>query len=88
MAMTSIALRPIGPDDLEFLFRVYASTRAAEMAVVPWDEAQKEAFLRMQFAAQDSYYHANFPSAYALVYAKTTVSRTAATLCDKPTSRA
>jgi hypothetical protein len=33
------------------------------LAVVPWDAATKEAFLRMQFAAQDSYYHANFPSA-------------------------
>jgi GNAT superfamily N-acetyltransferase len=30
---------------------------------VPWDASQKEAFLRMQFAAQDRYYHATFPDA-------------------------
>ena len=44
-------LRPAGPPGVRLL------------AVVPWDAATKEAFLRMQFAAQDSYYHANFPSA-------------------------
>lgn len=56
-------LRPAGPGDAETLYRIYASTRAAELAAVPWDAAQKEAFLRMQFAAQDRYYHANFPAA-------------------------
>jgi ribosomal protein S18 acetylase RimI-like enzyme len=57
------ALRPAGPGDAELLYRIYASTREDELAVVPWDAAQKEAFLRMQFAAQDRYYHANFPDA-------------------------
>jgi ribosomal protein S18 acetylase RimI-like enzyme len=57
------ALRPAGPGDAELLYRIYASTREEELAVVPWDAAQKEAFLRMQFAAQDRYYHANFPDA-------------------------
>jgi GNAT superfamily N-acetyltransferase len=61
-------LRPAGPGDAELLYRIYASTRQDELAVVPWDAAQKEAFLRMQFAAQDRYYHANFPAAsYHLV---------------------
>ncbi len=61
-------LRPAGPGDAELLYRIYASTRQDELAVVPWDAAQKEAFLRMQFAAQDRYYHANFPAArYDLV---------------------
>jgi ribosomal protein S18 acetylase RimI-like enzyme len=35
---------------------------------VPWHASAKEAFLRMQFAAQDSYYRATFPTAnYDLV---------------------
>jgi GNAT superfamily N-acetyltransferase len=42
--------------------------------VVPWDAATKEAFLRMQFAGQDSYYHATFPSAsYDLIVSGTDV---------------
>ncbi|HWG24166.1 GNAT family N-acetyltransferase [Actinospica sp.] len=57
------ALRPAGPGDAELLYRIYASTRDDELAVVPWDAAQKEAFLRMQFDAQHRYYHANFPDA-------------------------
>jgi GNAT superfamily N-acetyltransferase len=57
------ALRPAGSGDAELLYRIYASTREDELAVVPWEPAQKEAFLRMQFAAQDRYYHATFPAA-------------------------
>ena len=56
-------LRPAGPDDAELLYRIYASTREDELAVVPWDAAAKEAFLRMQFAAQDTHYRAAFPDA-------------------------
>jgi len=58
-----ISLRAAGPGDAEVLYRIYASTREEELAVVPWDAPAKEAFLRMQFAAQDTYYHANFPQA-------------------------
>ena len=56
-------LRPADPGDGEMLYRIYASTREAELAVVPWDATAKEAFLRMQFAAQDGYYYATFPDA-------------------------
>jgi ribosomal protein S18 acetylase RimI-like enzyme len=56
-------LKPAGHDDAEMLYRIYASTRESELAVVPWDEAAKEAFLRMQFTAQDTYYRANWPQA-------------------------
>ena len=63
-------LRPAGPGDDETLYRIYASTREDELAVVPWDASAKEAFLRMQFAAQHSYYHATFPAAsYDLIVA-------------------
>jgi ribosomal protein S18 acetylase RimI-like enzyme len=56
-------LRPAGPDDAELLYRIYASTREDELAVVPWDALAKEAFLRMQFAAQNTHYRAAFPDA-------------------------
>jgi GNAT superfamily N-acetyltransferase len=56
-------LRPATPGDAELLYRIYASTREEELAVVPWNASAKEAFLRMQYAAQDSYYHATFPAA-------------------------
>ena len=56
-------LRPAGPDDAELLYRIYTSTREDELAVVPWDAPAKEAFLRMQFAAQDTHYRAAFPDA-------------------------
>ena len=38
-------LRAVEPGDREFLYRVYASTRTEELAVVPWHEADKDAFL-------------------------------------------
>ena len=57
------SLRPVVPEDREFLFQVYASTRTEELAVVPWTPEQKEAFLRMQFEAQDRYYRQQFPDA-------------------------
>lgn len=60
---SSITLRPMLPDDLEFLYEVYASTRAEELAVTGWDDAQKEQFLRMQFNAQHKYYQEQFPDA-------------------------
>lgn len=58
-----ISLRPIRPEDEEFLFEVYASTRHDELAALDWSEAQREAFLRMQFRAQQQSYLAQFPQA-------------------------
>lgn len=51
------------PEEEDFLFRVYASTRADEMALVPWTGEQKQSFLRMQFVAQWTDYHRNYPKA-------------------------
>jgi ribosomal protein S18 acetylase RimI-like enzyme len=59
----SITFRPIGPDDEAFLLKVYASTRVDELERVSWDETQREAFLRMQFAAQHHHYHQRYPDA-------------------------
>ncbi len=58
-----VVLRPIRAEDEAFLYRVYASTREHEMALVDWREAEKEAFLRMQFEAQHTYYRAQFKEA-------------------------
>ena len=54
--MTKVRLRPVTPEDEAFLYEVYKSTRAEEMALVPWDAAQREAFLKMQFSAQQTHY--------------------------------
>jgi GNAT superfamily N-acetyltransferase len=59
----NVALRPVKPGDEEFLYRVYASTRHEELAPVPWPEAHKKAFLRMQFDAQARYYQEHYTDA-------------------------
>ena len=46
-----------------FLFDVYASSRADELAPVPWTQEQKWAFLAQQFHAQDTDYHGRYPDA-------------------------
>ncbi|HSP63262.1 MAG TPA: GNAT family N-acetyltransferase, partial [Pyrinomonadaceae bacterium] len=58
-----IRLREARPDDRSFLLEVYATTRVAELSLVPWDDAQKQAFVEMQFQAQDSYYREKFSQA-------------------------
>jgi ribosomal protein S18 acetylase RimI-like enzyme len=58
-----VELRPVEPGDEDFLYRVYASTRAEELAVVPWDETQKNGFLRSQFEAQDRWYREHYTRA-------------------------
>jgi hypothetical protein len=57
------ALVSITKSDEQFLTELYASTRAAEMAIVPWNGEQKRAFLKMQFEAQDRYYRERYPNA-------------------------
>jgi len=58
-----IILRQNVQQDDSFLFQVYASTRAEELAVVPWSVEQKDAFLRMQFNAQCQQYQFTYPAA-------------------------
>ena len=59
----NISRRPVCPEDQEFQFRLYASTRQAEIAGFGWSSAQQEAFLRMQFAAQQNWYRTAYPQA-------------------------
>jgi ribosomal protein S18 acetylase RimI-like enzyme len=51
-----VALRAATPEDTPFLARVYGSTRAAELACLPFSEAERTAFLAQQFAAQGAHY--------------------------------
>ncbi len=66
-AQAGLTFRPIADSDLPFLRRLYASTRADELAPLPWSEEQKAAFLEMQFRAQHSHYQQHFPNADWLV---------------------
>jgi ribosomal protein S18 acetylase RimI-like enzyme len=67
-ASPALTLRPTGPEDEGFLCRLYAETRSAETALVDWSAGQKDAFVRMQFAAQQRYYREQFPGArFAIV---------------------
>jgi GNAT superfamily N-acetyltransferase len=61
--LSNITLRPAGPDDYEFLVEVYGSTRAEELALVPWNNEQRDAFIRSQFNAQQEHYLKTYPAA-------------------------
>ena len=61
--LADITLRPAGPDDYEFLVEVYGSTRAEELALVPWNDEQRDAFIRSQFNAQQEHYLKTYPGA-------------------------
>lgn len=59
----SVALRPAGPEDADFLFKVYAGTREHEIAAWGWAPEQAEPFLRMQFNAQQQAYEMSYEGA-------------------------
>jgi GNAT superfamily N-acetyltransferase len=59
----NIALRPYRAEDEPFLFQLYAGTRLHEIAPFGWPAAQQEAFLRMQFTAQQRWYAMAYPQA-------------------------
>jgi ribosomal protein S18 acetylase RimI-like enzyme len=57
-AIAGVTLRPARAEDEDFLFTLYASTRAEEMAAWGWPAAQQEMFLRMQYRALEQRYAA------------------------------
>jgi ribosomal protein S18 acetylase RimI-like enzyme len=61
-AAVGLTFRAATKDDLPFFRRLYASTRAQELAPVPWTDAQKDAFLAMQFQAQHAHYTQHYPT--------------------------
>jgi ribosomal protein S18 acetylase RimI-like enzyme len=79
LASGSITFRPIKEtkEDLEFLYKVYASTRAEEMAVTGWSAKEIEDFLRMQFDLQHKQYMQNYKNAAfdIILYHKRPVGR-------------
>jgi ribosomal protein S18 acetylase RimI-like enzyme len=60
-ATDQVALRPVTDADREFLLGVYGSTREEELSQVAWAPGQREAFVRMQFEAQDTEYRRHNP---------------------------
>lgn len=61
---------PASTDDYSFLLGVYASTRMEEIALTNWDQAQRDAFLKMQFDAQLSHYGGHYPEGeHLIIYA-------------------
>ena len=68
-----IGLRAAAESDKDFLFSVYASTRADEMELVDWSDEQKEGFLHMQFDAQTKHYSLYYPNAEYKIIERTGV---------------
>jgi len=60
---SSVTLRPATPEDQEFLFALYASTREEEMSLWGWDDTQKQMFLELQFRAKFQQYSLSYPQA-------------------------
>jgi len=56
----AISLRTYSHGDQGFLFKLYYSTRMDELAPLGWPAAQQEAFLRMQFTAQQRWYESAY----------------------------
>ncbi len=64
---TNIKLRPSVPEDEDFLAAVYGSTRHQELAMVPWTDEQKDAFIKFQLNAQLTHYRTEYPNAEYLI---------------------
>jgi RimJ/RimL family protein N-acetyltransferase len=62
-ATSAITLRPVAAEDDAFLLELYATTRADEMAMVPWTPEQQQAFIKMQFTARQEDYQQKYPTA-------------------------
>lgn len=58
---TPFTLRPVEEGDSAFLYQLYASARADELAAWGWPEPQRQAFLQMQFRAQQLSYQRQTP---------------------------
>lgn len=62
MFAPTVSLRTTTLADGDFLLRVYASTRAAELALTGWDDGACRSFVQMQFNAQASHYRQQWPA--------------------------
>lgn len=67
MLKDAVTLRALHADDMPFIERLYAQTRADEMAHSGWPAEQIAAFLSQQFHAQHTYYQAHYDGAEFLL---------------------
>lgn len=58
----AVTLRPAADSDYGFMRDLYGSTRAEELKQFPFDDAQREAFVDQQFAAQFEHYRIHYPT--------------------------
>ena len=63
LAAGGLTLRPETEDDIPFLRRLYATTRAEELTATGWSDAQKLAFTDSQFGWQRHHYRTYYPGA-------------------------
>lgn len=54
-------------EDLPFVARLYASTRAAEVAATGWPPQMQAAFLQQQHRAQEQHYRGTYPDTLWLI---------------------
>jgi GNAT superfamily N-acetyltransferase len=61
----TVGLRPAagGPSEEAFLYLLFSSNRAAEMALMPIPPNDKEFLLQVQFRSMNATYRQNFPAA-------------------------
>lgn len=58
-----LSMRPETDVDEQFLFRLFAATKAEEMALMPLDDGGKDFLLRAQFRSMTTSYRQQFPAA-------------------------
>ncbi len=66
MVVSPISSRPVCASDRPFLREVFATTRP-DIALMNCSEAEKDAFLTMQFRAQNEHYARQYPAADFLI---------------------
>lgn len=67
MSKDAVTLRALHPNDMAFIERLFASSRAEEMSHTGWPAEQIAAFLRQQFNAQHTYYQAHYSDGELLI---------------------
>jgi hypothetical protein len=63
MILESIKLRVLGVDDMAFVERLYADSRASKISLSGWPAKQIATFLSQQFHVQHTYYQAHYSDA-------------------------
>ncbi len=84
-ATLGVALRPMGDADLAFTAALYASTRAEELAPIPWPAEAKQAFLLQQHAAQHAHYRQHYRGMEAMIVERDGVAIGRLYLYEMPT---